>query len=428
MDISLFGVREDHWAAFTEAMATVSAEAASFLRMLAGILADPLRTSPQTLSALEEEIAALTEETDPNRIVRIGVAAFCVDRMAGCRGPLRRVVEDGRRGGAAASAIAARMHLALDGFMSGDWAQAEALATEGLDTAQRNGYGSAEWVFQLVLALLAAARGDRAQARILTDAMEYWAAPRGCRTTTLFVHQVRALLASGHSDFDEAYRHASAISPAGTLPPHVSQSMWVALDLVESAVATSRHQEAAAHAEALRQANADQLSPRLAMVTYAAAALSADADRAAAWFERALAVPDIRRWPFETARVQLLFGEHLRRVRATAAARPHLMAALETFENLGARPWMDRALRELRAAGAPSSRPVTPGAGTLTDRELTIASLAAAGLTNRHIADQMNLSHRTVGAYLYRIFPKLGVSSRAALRDALAARVQSDDR
>jgi DNA-binding CsgD family transcriptional regulator len=239
---------------------------------------------------------------------------------------------------------------------------------------------------------------------------------------------VRALLASGHSDFDEAYRHASAISPAGTLPPHVSQSMWVALDLVESAVATSRHQEAAAHAEALRQANADQVSPRLAMVTYAAAALSADAGRAAAWFERALAVPDARRWPFEMARVQLLFGEHLRRARATAAARPHLMAALETFENLGARPWTDRAARELRAAGAPSSRPVTPGAGTLTDRELTIASLAAAGLTNRQIADQVNLSHRTVGANLYRIFPKLGVSSRAALRDALAARVQSDDR
>jgi DNA-binding CsgD family transcriptional regulator len=423
MDISLFGVRDDLWAAFAEVMETVSPDSAPLLQMLAGILADPLRTSQQTLSSLEEHIESLTDETDPNRIVRIGVAALSVDRMAGCRGPLRRVVEDGRRGGAAASAIAAMMHLALDGYMSGDWLQAKALATEGLDTAQRNGYASAEWVFQLVLALLAAGRGDRAQTQILTDEIGHWAAPRGYRTATLFLHQVQALLASGHSEFDEAYQHASAISPAGTLPPHVSQSMWVALDLVESAVATNRHREAAAHAEALRRANADQLSPRLAMVTYAAYALSAHADHTAAWFERALAVPDARRWPFELARVQLLFGQHLRRVRAAAAARTYLTAALETFENLGAQPWMDRAARELRVTGLPNSLPATSGAATLTDRELQIASLAAAGLTNKQIAAQVNLSHRTVGAYLYRIFPKLGISSRAALRDALAARL-----
>ena len=423
MDISLLGVRDDLWAAFTEVMETMSPDSAPFLRMLAGILADPLRTPQRTLSVLEEHIGSLADETDPNRIVRIGVAALSVDRMAGCRGPLRRVVEDGRQGGAAASAIAALMHLALDGFMSGDWAQAEALATEGLATAQRNGYASAEWVFQLVLALLAAGRGDRVQAQVLTDEIGHWAAPRGCHTATLFVHQVRALLATGHSKFDEAYQHASAISPAGTLPPHVSQSMWVALDLVESAVATNRHREAAAHAEALRRGCADQLSPRLAMITYAAAALSAHGDDTAAWFERALAVPDTRRWPFDLARVQLLFGEHLRRVQATAAARSYLTVALETFENLGARPWMDRAAREFRATGLPSSGPATSGAATLTGRELQIANLAAAGLTNKQIAVQVNLSHRTVGAYLYRIFPKLGISSRAALRDALAGRL-----
>ena len=32
----------------------------------------------------------------------------------------------------------------------------------------------------------------------------------------------------------------------------------------------------------------------------------------------------------------------------------------------------------------------------------------------------MFLSPRTVGAHLYRVFPKLGISSRAALRDALS--------
>ena len=47
--------------------------------------------------------------------------------------------------------------------------------------------------------------------------------------------------------------------------------------------------------------------------------------------------------------------------------------------------------------------------------------LAAAGLSNKEIGQQLFLSHRTVGAHLYQIFPKLGITSRAALRDALAS-------
>jgi DNA-binding NarL/FixJ family response regulator len=46
--------------------------------------------------------------------------------------------------------------------------------------------------------------------------------------------------------------------------------------------------------------------------------------------------------------------------------------------------------------------------------------LAAAGLSNKEIGQRLFLSHRTVGAHLYQIFPKLGITSRAALRDALS--------
>ncbi|MYW06645.1 helix-turn-helix transcriptional regulator, partial [Streptomyces sp. SID3343] len=49
-----------------------------------------------------------------------------------------------------------------------------------------------------------------------------------------------------------------------------------------------------------------------------------------------------------------------------------------------------------------------------------IATLAAAGLTNKQIGERLYLSPRTVSTHLYNLFPKLGISSRAALRDALA--------
>ena len=55
----------------------------------------------------------------------------------------------------------------------------------------------------------------------------------------------------------------------------------------------------------------------------------------------------------------------------------------------------------------------------LTPQELQIAQLAAEGLSNREIGERLYLSHRTVGSHLYRLFPKLGVTTRAQLRDAL---------
>ena len=56
----------------------------------------------------------------------------------------------------------------------------------------------------------------------------------------------------------------------------------------------------------------------------------------------------------------------------------------------------------------------------LTAQQRQIAELAAAGLSNKQIAERLFLSPRTVGYHLTRPSPKLGVTSRAALRDALA--------
>lgn len=54
--------------------------------------------------------------------------------------------------------------------------------------------------------------------------------------------------------------------------------------------------------------------------------------------------------------------------------------------------------------------------------------LAAQGLSNRDIAQQLYLSHRTIGTHLYRIFPKLGITGRGELSSALSAHTAGEER
>jgi DNA-binding NarL/FixJ family response regulator len=55
------------------------------------------------------------------------------------------------------------------------------------------------------------------------------------------------------------------------------------------------------------------------------------------------------------------------------------------------------------------------GSRLLTPREEQVVALVAEGLGNRQIASELNLSPHTVKKYLFRIFEKLGVSTRVEL-------------
>ena len=61
----------------------------------------------------------------------------------------------------------------------------------------------------------------------------------------------------------------------------------------------------------------------------------------------------------------------------------------------------------------------------LTAQETQIAKLVAQGLSNKEIGRRLFLSHRTVSSHLYRMFPKLGVTSRAQLVRTLSERVST---
>ncbi|HKE99202.1 MAG TPA: AAA family ATPase [Actinomycetes bacterium] len=96
---------------------------------------------------------------------------------------------------------------------------------------------------------------------------------------------------------------------------------------------------------------------------------------------------------------------------AVGAAR----RSLATFDRLGARPSADRARRLLRALGERPAAPPRAATGELSERELQVARLVAAGLSNTEIAGRLFISPRTVTTHLQHVYGRLGLASRAAL-------------
>ncbi len=128
------------------------------------------------------------------------------------------------------------------------------------------------------------------------------------------------------------------------------------------------------------------------------------------------AAPVIRGLPFEVARLLLARGQIERRANRRLAAKASLTEALGVFEELGSPPWTQRARDEIARLGLRHR-----GSSELTEGERRIAELAAAGMTNRQVADAAFVSPKTVEANLARVYQKLGIRSRAELGARLSA-------
>ncbi|MDP9830940.1 helix-turn-helix transcriptional regulator [Kineosporia succinea] len=366
------------------------------------------------------EVLAGSAPVGPWESMRLMVSASSVGVLGEHRAFLRRAVEREGDDGAVTTVMVTLQMVMLDEFWSGDWAQAEATGRRGLDLTLRHGYQMFAQTFHAYLGLLAAFRGEVEPARALQASIDSWGRPRGLVFFTDYAAAIGAATAMGAGDPESAYAYATAITEPGTFAPYSQLATRTLLDLVESAWHTGRTEQARRHAEAARDAGLLTLSPRLGLLTAGALAITADPAAAREMFEAAVSHPAGPDHPFEHARIQLAQGVRLRRTRETGAARRALAGALGTFERLGAAAWAERTRAELRATG--------PGGGqSLTPQERQIAELAAGGLSNKEIGARLYLSPRTVGAHLYKIFPKLGVSSRASLRDALG-REQTPDK
>ncbi|MEU1290601.1 LuxR family transcriptional regulator [Kitasatospora sp. NPDC005856] len=305
-------------------------------------------------------------------------------------------------------------------YLLGHWDRAAVCLREA-ETADELGYRTNGLMFRLYHAHFLAGRGDEAG----LQEIERTIGPAATRARMRYVldrlTHLRGLAALAHRRYEEAYAHFCELTPPGRLPGGRPWHHTLALDLVTAAVHTGRHDEARAHLAAGAEARSAEISGRHAFLCAAATALAADDDGAEAAYRAAYAVPGAEQWVFDLARLRLAHGAWLRR-RHRPGAREVLRAAHHAFRRLRATPWAAQCEEELRAAGdsvaLPQDGPATEPSG-LTGQELRIARLAATGLTNKEIGRQLQLSPRTVGAHLYKIFPKLGITTRAALAHAL---------
>jgi DNA-binding CsgD family transcriptional regulator len=129
-----------------------------------------------------------------------------------------------------------------------------------------------------------------------------------------------------------------------------------------------------------------------------------------------LAGPDNR---LEQAGALADLGALLRRSNRRVDAREMLRRAVDAAHRAHAAPLAALAETELRATGARPRRVLLTGLEALTASERRIAELAAEGLTNRQIAQNLLITARTVEGHLTNVFTKLDVRTRAELPEAL---------
>jgi len=142
------------------------------------------------------------------------------------------------------------------------------------------------------------------------------------------------------------------------------------------------------------------------------AAGSAEAQAA---FEEAVAVTEGSAARLEHAASLLAHGSLLRRGGRPTTARALLERAAGLAAACGATPLAERATQEFRAAGGRRLARHATGVDALTPSERRVAALAAAGRSNKAIAQELFVTIKTVEVHLSNTYRKLGVTSRTDL-------------
>ncbi|MFI6340196.1 AAA family ATPase [Streptomyces sp. NPDC050535] len=388
---------------------------------------DPTR-APGLLKTLSS-LPRLSDPRDPatlHRMVAVGSVAYYADESDLCVDLFRQVFVTLRAAGAMGP-VAHLLAVQADVLLAtGRWAEAEELIEEAQAFAVVRGMTYTELDLDALRVTLRALRGDNEPGVELTGPNWQSVGLDENRATMARMLRARGLAALSLGDHENAFRNLRSLFEDDGTPVHNLLSSRSIAALAGAAQRLGRHPEAAQILAAVRRAEGRRPTLRMTLLMHHAAALvdlDADAEK---HFRLAVVNPGAEQWPFERALARMSYALWLRRKRRPREAREQLATVIEAATRLGAHRLAAQAGAELRASGGAAVPETATPLAELTAQQQQIVRLAANGLSNREIGEQLFLSPRTVGTHLYNVYPKLGINSRHQLRDVIEQRTGSE--
>jgi class 3 adenylate cyclase/DNA-binding CsgD family transcriptional regulator/tetratricopeptide (TPR) repeat protein len=372
----------------------------------------------------DAELGRVLEELGDAELLRrrediVGVVAAALGDLPVLRDVIRWGLERAREIGLPAWNHRTHLYAFVEAFYSGDWERGSEVMHEAASVAEKVDNPRIAVFVPTVGAMLAAYQGDfeAADDRLAMGSALLQRGPlRGHPGTAVLANIVGALVALERQDASTALeliqRNGDRFAQ-GVLPP------WGLVALGEARAKKGKTAEARHTIARLASLGPDGTYPTtmaarlegLVRLTEGRRQEGAESLRQSREGFASLGMP------FEVARVTIEAGEAIADVAPDdlRSLTSELAAAHRTATRLGAKRYVGRSARLLRAAGVRIPRSEPTAGEELTPRQLEVAELVAKGLANPEIAEHLYLSVRTVTSHLDHIYTKLGISSRAAL-------------
>lgn len=330
------------------------------------------------------------------------------------------IVEEERASLASGTLPRLLFHRARYRVTADQWSAGLADYLETIDLARQLGQVTEEATALAGAAVVEARMGLREHCLEHARAATELAEPRGNRIAQAWAKSAVAELALAEGRIEEAIEGLSELDRWLSRNGIHDVDLAPGAELAEALVLAGEPQRATAAVDGYDRRAALKGQPwARARAARARGLCAADADIDAI-FEAAIALHERTPDCYELARTRLAYGQRLRRVRRRVDARVQLRAALADFELLGATPWADAADRELSATGERAARRDLSASATLSPRERQIATMVAAGRTNRDTAAALFVSPKTVEYHLRKVYQRLGITSRTELSELLS--------
>ena len=296
---------------------------------------------------------------------------------------------------------------------AGELAEAASLAGEAQAATEITGSNFAPYGALGV----AAWQGRETEAGRLVEAIMDVVVSRGEGIGLTVTQWARAVLFNGLGRYEVAL--AAAVQ-ACDYREELGFAAWSLAELVEAGVRSGHPDRAADALQQLAETTQASGTDWALGIEARSRALLSQGQTAERLYREAIERLGRTRIRAELGRAHLLYGEWLRRERRRLDARHQLRTAYDMLVAMGADGFAERARRELQATGETARKRTVTAREELTAQEAQIARLAGDGHTNPEIGTRLFISGRTVEWHLRKIYPKLGITARRDLRDALA--------